>query len=50
MDQSGLVVTPVGGPYLVRERLDTVLFNLRNIDFSKGPRAISADRFARNVA
>lgn len=43
-------ITLVGSSYLVRERLDIVLFNLRNIDFSRGPRAFSADCFARNVA
>jgi hypothetical protein len=32
------------------ERLDTVLLNLRNIDFSRGPRAFNADCFALNVA
>ena len=37
-------------PYLVMERLDTVLFNLRNIDLSRGPRVFSVDSVPRNVA
>ena len=46
---SNLAIVFLGGPYLVMERLDTVLFNLRSIDFSRGPRAFS-DNFPRNVA
>jgi len=40
----------VGYPHLVIERPDTVLPNLRIIDFSRGPRVFSAGRFPRNVA
>jgi len=47
---SKLAIVMLGGPYLVMERLDTVLFNLRSSDFSRGPRAFSDDSFLRNVA
>ena len=39
-----------GSPHLVMEKLDTVLFNLRSIDFSRGPKAFAADNFPRKVA
>ena len=47
---SDLEIVMFGGPYLVMERLDAVLFNLRNIDFSRDPRVFSAESFPRNVA
>ena len=47
---SKLAIVLLGGPYLVMERLDAVLFSLRSIDFSRGPRALSGDSFPRNVA
>ena len=47
---SNLAIALVRSPHLVMERPKTVLFNLRNIDLSRAPKAFSADCFARNVA
>ena len=49
-EPSSLAITLVRSAYLVRERIDTVLFNLRSIDFSRSPRAFRADCFARSAA
>jgi len=47
---SNLAIASVRSTYLVKERTDTVLFNLRNIDFSRSPRAFRAACLARNAA
>jgi hypothetical protein len=49
-EPSNLAITLVGNTHLVRERADAALFNLRNTDFSRSPRAVRADRLARNAA
>lgn len=48
--KSGIAIALARSPYLVMDRLDAVLVNLRRIDFSRGPKAFIANRFARNVA